>query len=288
MRLPDDFLAVVYDIKSLKIQGAENIAKAAVEAFVHLAKTGPGYLPKGYELLITARATEPALRNALYMLWWDKTLDAQEIITRSKSVLDHFRSVAVILPKIGAEKIKKKMSIYTHCHSSAVVSVILAAHVQKKQISVLNTETRPRFQGRKTAQEVARHGIVVHHYVDSAMRQCLKKADIVLLGADAIDTQMRVYNKIGSELVAMTAYEYEVPVYICTDSWKFTPKAEEVIEERSSDEIWEKPPKNIIIHNMAFEKINPKYIQGIICEFGIFTPAEFVSQVRKKYPALFT
>jgi len=183
------------------------------------------------------------------------------------------------------------MHVYTHCHSSAVISIILDAIVSGKKITVHNTETRPLLQGRITAAELAKHGVRVIHYPDSAARIAIKQCDIVLLGADAIDSDLKIYNKIGSELVCVIAKEYKVPVYICTDSWKFDPRTSNIwkenIEERANDEIWADAPKGITIKNYAFEKIDRNLITGIICEFGIYTPIEFMREVQKRYPQLF-
>ena len=55
----DKFDKICYDIKTLKIQGAENIAKAGVEALK--------LKPTQYQLnkLLNLRPTEPTLRNAI-------------------------------------------------------------------------------------------------------------------------------------------------------------------------------------------------------------------------------
>lgn len=303
------FLQIEADIKSVKIQGAESVAREAVHAF--LCAEGEAFercqlysdyvrqLKNARNRLFLTRPTEPALRNALSLLYSD-TDDShsnvmkglsEQIHNRAKKVQAHFDLVVTALPRIGSAKLKNGMHIYTHCHSSAVVSIILDAIVSGKKVTVHNTETRPLFQGRKTAEELAKHGVRVYHYPDSAARIAIKQCDLVLLGADAIDCDLKVYNKIGSELICVIAKEYKVPVYICTDSWKFDPKTsnvvEEHIEERSSKEVWDHAPKGVIVKNYAFEKIDRKLIAGIICEFGIYKPDNFVKEIVDRYPSLF-
>ncbi|HLP79889.1 MAG TPA: hypothetical protein VK158_04600 [Acidobacteriota bacterium] len=300
------FRTTVDDIKSLKIQGAESIAKAAVDAFAHVehnaydqymdAQAYAQALDLAKQELFDTRPTEPTLRNALSLLWpYNRkvTTISEMHDTYVKQLLfvrEHFDRVTTALPSLGSDKIKEKDIIYTHCHSTSVMSVILDAHAQGKNITVNNTETRPRHQGRLTAADLAKHDVPVNHYIDSAMRLAIKNCTIVLLGADAIDHEMKVYNKIGSELVCETAKAHGKPVYICTDSWKFDPRTAfgyaERIEERSPVEVWDLPPKGVTVHNPAFEKINPKLITGIICELGIFTPKEFVKVVKETYPQL--
>ena len=113
----------------------------------------------------------------------------------------------------------------------------------------------------------------------------------MLLGADAITVEGKIINKMGSELFAEVAEQNDVPVYICSDSWKFDPASvfgyEEEIEKRSAKEVWPTAPKGVTISNFAFEKINPDLITGIISELGVYTPEVFVEEVKRSYPWIF-
>jgi ribose 1,5-bisphosphate isomerase len=210
---------------------------------------------------------------------------------RIRDAKEHFESAEKAISSIGAKKITNNMIVYTHCHSSTVVNILKQAKLEGKRFVVHNTETRPLLQGRKTAKELAKAKIPVIHFVDSAARLALKKADIVLLGADAITSEGKVINKIGSELIAEAAYHLRIPVYICTDSWKFDPNTifgyEEEIEQRSGKEVWDSPPKGVHIDNHAFERIHPALISAIISEFGVYRPTVFVEEMRRNYRWMF-
>lgn len=266
-----DFNQICKAIKEVKIQGARNVAIAALKAY-SLNPT-----KDSIKNLISLRPTEPALQNALRF--------AQ--LYSVKAALLHFSHSEKKIFENSKKLFKNKKVVYTHCHSSTVTGVVIN---NKNKIKKVNcTETRPLFQGRKTAVELSKANVPVTLYVDSAMRLALKDADIALLGADSILKDGNVINKIGSELVAETAfYNFRTPLYICTNSWKFDPRSlydkETKIEFRSSKEVWDSKPKNINILNPAFEKINHKLIRGIVCEFGILTPEQFVKKAIKTYP----
>jgi ribose 1,5-bisphosphate isomerase len=182
-----------------------------------------------------------------------------------------------------------RSTIFTFCHSSTVVNILKQAKKHGKKFEVFQTETRPLFQGRITARELAEAKIKVTHVVDSAARVALKKADLMLIGCDAISTT-RIYNKIGSEMVAIIAEKYGVPVYVATNSWKFDPETiygKEKIEERQGSEVWENPPGGVMIKNFAFEAIDPKLVDGIITELGIFMKKSLISELKKTYPWMF-
>ena len=142
-----------------------------------------------------------------------------------------------------------------------------------------NTETRPLFQGRKTAKDLAHLKIPVKHFVDSAARIAIKQSDIAIFGADAV-TDAKVFNKIGTEMLAIIAKTRRVPVYIATSLWSYDPD-QRIVEHRSTKEIWNRPPKGVQIENLAFEKIPFKLIKGIITEKGILRPKKFVKLAKK-------
>ena len=127
-------------------------------------------------------------------------------------------------------------------------------------------------------------------FVDSASRIALKKADIAFYGCDAITTT-KIYNKIGSELFAVIADYYKVPLYVATNSWKFDADSingkETKIEDRNPDEVWKNSIKGIKVMNPSFEKIEPKLVTGIISELGLFMQKSFISEIKKNYKFMF-
>lgn len=285
---------IIEGIKSLQIQGAEKIAIASVQAFaLKLQETQnlsaadrAAILQQSYQELAATRATEPALRNALrYCLE-----NYQQNPDVTNFVINYFSESKKKIAEFGAKKIQSGMIIFTHCHSSTVEDILAEALKQGKKFTVYNTETRPKFQGRITAQNIAKLGIPVVHFVDSAARTFMKKANLFLFGCDAVSAEGKIYNKIGTAMIADYAHQNNVPAYSCTNSWKFDPEtingAEEIIEERDPKEVWDNPPPGVTIKNPAFEIVQPDIITGIITELGIFKPETLVTEVQKAYPWL--
>jgi translation initiation factor eIF-2B subunit delta len=252
------------DIKNIKIQGASNVARAAVLAY----NLEPS--EKNKRKLLSLRPTEPMLSNVL------------KVIGKigEKRVLNHFDEAQDKINKNVLRVIRNKKKIFTHCHSSNVNKALKYAHKKRKKFEVLNTETRPLYQGRKTAIELSKARIKVTTFVDSAMDDAVGESDIVLMGADAI-LKDGVINKIGSDAIAKLASINKKPVYIVADSWKFSPKGVK-IEERDFREVWKNAPKKVKVENPAFEKISKKYVGGIISELGILKYSDFVRRVSKR------
>ncbi|MFH1308579.1 MAG: translation initiation factor eIF-2B [Patescibacteria group bacterium] len=280
MKKEGKFNQICKDIQSLKIQGAENIARQALEAL--LIKSDKVSVNK----LVSLRPTEPALRNTIKY-----ALTFETIEEGIKETLDLMNKARKKIIQIGAKKIQSGTTIFTHCHSSTVVDILIAAKKQGKRFKVFNTETRPTFQGRITARDLARNKIPVTMFIDSSADVALKKADIFLFGSDAITSEGNVINKIGNKMFCELANKYGIPCYTCTFSWKFDPKTLlgniEKLESRNPKEVWDKPPKGVKISNIVFEEIEANLISGVISELGILNTETFVSEVKKKYPFLF-
>ena len=253
-------------IKNLEIQGAENIAKAGLVAY----SLKPG--KESVKKLLSLRPTEPCLAN---------TLRYAEKYS-AESAFHYLEEADETIAKLGAKLVRG--IVYTHCHSSSVNKVLNEA---KKNFKVNCTETRPMFQGRITAKELADLSIPVTLYVDSAMRLAIKKANIAMIGADSITVDGEVINKIGSELAADTCSHFKVPLYIITNSWKFDLRSlynkEVPIEQRPTSEVWDKKPKGVNVMNPAFEKIKASSIKAIVSELGILSPKEFVKKAMSSF-----
>jgi len=260
------FDKIIKDIKDIKIQGARNIAKAALEAY----SISPTISSK--KKLESSRPNEPMMRKVLEMV--SKGVSSEKI-------KEHFNEAQEKINKNVLKLMKGKEVIFTHCHSTNVTGALINAKKKKKSFEVYNTETRPLFQGRKTARELKKAGIKVTMFVDSALgvaltkRQGTKRATKVFIGADAL-LKNGVINKIGSGLIARIAKEEKIPFYVIADSWKFT-KNPSPIEQRKLNEVWNKAPKNIKIKNPAFEFVPKKYITGIVSEFGVKKYGGFVN-----------
>ncbi len=249
------FNKIVKDIKEIKIQGARNIAKKALYAYSLI----PTKASK--KKLLSSRPTEPMMENVLDMAEKGKSLS---------EINKHFTEAQGKINKKVLKLIKNGDVIFTHCHSTNVINALIYAKNKGKKFEVYNTETRPLFQGRKTAKELRKAGIKVTMFVDSALgvalskEQGTKKADKVFLGADAL-LRTGVINKIGSEVIAKIAKSEKIPVYVIADSWKFT-KSKVPREQRKLNEVWDTAPKNIKIKNPAFEFVKKQYITSIITE----------------------
>ena len=266
------FNKVIEDIKNIKIQGARNVAKAALSAYFLIPSE------KSKRILLNSRPTEPMMQKVL----------ALAKNQSEKEILKHFDKTQQVINDHVLKIIKNKDLIFVHCHSTNVVNALIFAKKKGKNFQVYNTETRPLYQGRKTAKQLTKAGIKVTMFIDSATAIAIErenKADKIrvnkiFLGADAL-LNKGVINKIGSGLISEIAHNHKIPVYIVADSWKYISK-KIPLEQRNLNEVWDKAPKNVKIKNPAFEFVPKKYIGSIVSEFGVLSYDKFLKKVRNK------
>lgn len=294
-------------IKGVEIQGATAVAEATLLALKNYglkvpAKTKEEWLSKvkeAAEFLRSARPTEALADNAVQSVLWPKNFEGVETVAQArnqleKAVVDFLLLMSQSREEIvafGQEVIKDKKKIFTHCHSSTVVEILLAGKQAGLEFEVFNTETRPLFQGRITAERLTKAGIPTTMVKDSAASFFLSyvsgedyQMDLFLIGADAILNDGSVVNKIGSYGMVLGAREAGVPVYVAASLFKFHPSSQIEIEHRSPDEVWDHPPRGLKIINYAFDRVPADLLSGYITERGVVPPGDLKKAVQQHCP----
>jgi len=305
--LRESVLDTAERIKRLEVQGARNVAIAAIKAIEEGAKESTAgrkeeflkELSEAKEALFASRETEPLMRNAIRHVIHAVEKSDKESVRElvgvvsqvSSQFLEDLERSKEKIAAVGSKRILNRSRVLTHCHSSTVTNMLRKAKLEGKSFDVVCTESRPVFQGRITAKEMLDAGIETTLIVDSAVRYFMNEVDLVVVGADAITSEGNVINKIGTSMVALAAKEARTPFYVVSELLKFDPVTihgdYERIEERSSSEVWADPPSGLTIRNPAFDVTRREFIHGIICEEGIISPHSISELISRKYPWIF-
>ncbi len=307
LKISDKTKKVLEDIFNVKIQGAENIAFQGSKSFYEELKIqllkfenkNEGFISyNDYKKIffylknkfLSLRKTEPHLENNILFLE-EKKFNRKKISNIIKNLdermfflEEHHKNVYDKIGFFSKKELSKFNVFYTHCHSSMAVKAILSSNPKV----VYNTETRPLFQGRKTALELS-DKVVVKHFVDSYMSSIIPFVDVVVLGSDEITEDGRIINKVGSKNIVFIAEKFNIPVYFVSDSFKLklhskNKKDEDLLEFRDRSEVWNINKKNLFVYNPAFEIIDGKKHKNvkIIFEEGVVSVKDFVSIAKKK------
>ncbi|MBO8174328.1 MAG: ribose 1,5-bisphosphate isomerase [Thermococcus sp.] len=310
MALVKEVYEIAEKIKNMEIRGAGKIARSAalalqIQAEKSKAKTADELwkeLKEAAKLLHSTRPTAVSLPNALrYVMYRGKIAyqggaDLEQlkfiVINAAKEFIHNSEKAIERIAEFGAKRIEDGDIIMTHCHSKAAISVMKKAWEEGKEIKVIVTETRPKWQGKLTAKELAEAGIPVIYVVDSAARHYMKMTDKVVMGADSITANGAVINKIGTALIALTAKEHRIWVMIAAETYKFHPETMlgQLVEIEMRDpyevipkeelETW---PKNIEVWNPAFDVTPPEYVDVIITEKGVIPPYAAIDILKEEF-----
>lgn len=287
----DEVQKILDDIRALRVQGARNVALAALKAVKIVAeRSSDADLVDSVKNIVLelarTRPTEPAMRDALtYVL--RHLSSKEELLKAIDRYEDEIREAENKIADYGARRVPDGGVVITHCHSTTAVHVLTRAKEVGKEFRVIVTETRPKYQGKITARELLEAGIPVTYVVDSAAYLFMRDADLYITGADAITSDGYVVNKVGTALIALAAKRFDVPYYVAASTLKYDPVTaagfEEPIEERDPSEVID--PSELPgaeIRNPAFDVTPPDLVDGIISEIGVYAPQIFPAMVAQQ------
>lgn len=265
----------VEDIKSVKVQGAKEIAVYGLNFLKQYCKKH-GFGLK-FEVvawkLEEARPTAVVLHNCIEIL---KKKRRMKTIDR---LLRQLKTSTDKIAKIGNKVVKNNYRIMTHCHSGEALAVIKYAWKKGKKISVIATETDPLEQGVKTSKELAALKIPMTLITDAAIGYFIKDVDCVIVGCDSIRKREGVINKIGSYAIALAAKDNDKPFYVVGNTLKLDKRKKFLIEERPAKEVYDELIRpghlhGIKLRNPAFDATSFNLVTGVITEKGILTPKQ--------------
>lgn len=282
---------VLTDIKNLTTQGATNVALATLDFLEHTLTVDPTIpnheLRAIGEKLAYARPTEPLAQNAIrYIFANSKETPLSQIQSYKQMIMDG----KVSIPQLGLSTLVDGGSYLTLCHSSTTISLLREARAIGTYFRMYVAETRPLFQGRKTAIELLHLGfddvtIIIDDVAVSLIEGRKGAIDAIFIGADLL-AENGFINKVGSLAIVSAAEKKHIPVYCVTTLLKYNPQpfTNDLIETRSSNEIWPNAPKNLQFYAPAFDYV--PYFSNVyfICEAGILPYDQLKRAVEKFYP----
>ncbi|MEM5772134.1 MAG: translation initiation factor eIF-2B subunit [Candidatus Aenigmatarchaeota archaeon] len=270
---------IIEKIKNLEIQGANEIALAALNFLKEYAKENgiDKNFFKSADVLEKVRPTAVVLHNCI------ESIKQKPEIKTINNLISQIQTSTEKIAKNSVKIIKEGSTILTHCHSGVAIASIKEACKNKTGIKVYATETEPKHQGIKTVKELAEAGIDVTLITDNAVGFFMPKIDLVLVGSDAMRKEGNI-NKIGSYTIALVAKSHNVPYYVVGSILKLDNRKSFEIEERPIYEVYSDVSKlkGVKIRNPAFDLTPWKYIKRVITEYGIMTPGNLIKLLNKK------
>jgi translation initiation factor eIF-2B subunit delta len=172
-------------------------------------------------------------------------------------------------------------------YSSQVIRALTAAPRNTLRVTVC--ESRPAFEGRRTARLLLRVARSVTLITESQIMLAMERCDGAVLGCDAIYEDGSVLNKSGSHLIALAAKNNERPVIVMGDGYKLAERREHSLESHPDEEVWRRAARGVRIENVVFEDVPGRLMDFYVLESGVHRIRELKALWRswRKYrPAL--
>jgi translation initiation factor eIF-2B subunit delta/methylthioribose-1-phosphate isomerase len=154
---------------------------------------------------------------------------------------------------------------------SRSVARVLEALTHTHPLHVACSEGRPALEGRRLASRLAESGIPVTYFSDAALGHALASADAVVLGADTVAPEWFL-NKSGTRMLAATADQQGLPVYVVATRDKFVSRAVAeciLVTEGAPSELWESAPAGVTVRNPYFERTPLDLVASVITDVGV-------------------
>jgi translation initiation factor eIF-2B subunit delta len=138
-------------------------------------------------------------------------------------------------------------------------------------VTVIFSEARPRLEGHRFAQWLSAADLQGELITDAQLGHHMSRADVALVGADAVLADGSVVNKAGSYLLALAARDLRVPLYVCCESFKRTLRAavDFELEEVDPGELGAPDLPGIRPRNVYFDITPARLISAWVDETGV-------------------
>jgi translation initiation factor eIF-2B subunit delta/methylthioribose-1-phosphate isomerase len=256
------------EIRDDRTAGASELARRAIDVIAARA-TSLGDLAgvrREQERLAALRPSMVAIEGAL-AIFVELLEQGEEVEAARVGAHDRLERAREGVVRTGVQVLDdvRPRRIVTISCSSTVRAVLEA----RPPAAILVSEGRPGLEGRTIATGLAPLADEVTVCTDGAIASLLEPGDIVLCGADAVEADGHLVNKVGTFALALAAARASIPFYAACESFKFSSRSGIVLEEMEPSEVWDAPPGGVRVRNPYFERTPPDLVTGFITDRGV-------------------
>ena len=280
--LPPEVEARVAAIAADNLSGASELALRALEAFASFvtAKRTPEEIRELAAKLEAAQPSMAAVRNVARVCAQLLT-EGQEPGLVFQEMRRDLAGAPEKIARNGLKVIQGTPTVVTLSRSAAVVALLTFLHARGRLAGAFVLESRPGFEGRRTAADLAAAGIAAKLVVDALGPSLVRQADAVVVGADSVLRDGALVNKIGTYPLALAAKAAGKPFYAACevlkvdadhDATSFPPP-----DGRSPAEL--DPPPDVAAVNVYFDLTPPELVTAYLTDKGVYEPRRIAQLV---------
>jgi translation initiation factor 2B subunit (eIF-2B alpha/beta/delta family) len=276
--------------------GAAQLAGRAVEMLATLCRRGRASTPHDLaRQVVTAALRVARTRPSMAPIHNWSLLFARRFndLTRSASSLEDLRRLGVRLgEEIRAEQhrlLRQQVdaarpllaacgSLVTLSYSSTVEAILGQALPRHTAVTI--AESRPLLEGRRLFTRLLESRPSLRMVTDAQLGLAVARAELVLVGADSILSDLAVVNKTGTYLAALAAGAHQRGFFVAADTFKIQAapvSPTSVLESRSGKEVWRRHGESC--DNIYFDITPGHLVTGFVTELGILDGPRMAREV---------
>ncbi len=280
-----EIIAAVKRIREDREHGARQLALEALRA---LAEVAPGAdseeLRDCARALMLARPMMAVIENAMALAWeryqatGDPVKGVAEAIERLETAPDGMAA--------SARGVIPRDTLITLTYSSAVIDVLNRLRPRR----VIISESRPLYEGQRTARALAGREISLTLITEAQMALFVCEAEAVVVGADSVQADGSLVNKVGTHLLALAARAEKVPFYVLAETLKVAAPSQPqrfTVEEGKRHEVTRM--RWLEVRNVYFEVTPARLVTAYVTEEGVRKPSamrRYASEAESRWRAL--
>jgi translation initiation factor 2B subunit (eIF-2B alpha/beta/delta family) len=252
----------------------QDLAQQVITAAARVARTRPSMAPiQNWSLLFADRfrdlmrrvsSLEELRRQGVHL--GEELRDQQQRLLRQQ--VEFARSV-----------LETCRSLVTLSYSSTVEAILRRALPREATVTI--AESRPLLEGRRLFTTLRESHPSLRMVTDAQLGLAVARADLVIVGADSILSDLAVVNKTGTYLAALVARAHGRGFYVAADTFKIQATLDSntcVLESRSGKDVWPRYPE--YCDNIFFDLTPGHLVSGFVTELGILDGPGMTRQIR--------
>jgi translation initiation factor 2B subunit (eIF-2B alpha/beta/delta family) len=171
-------------------------------------------------------------------------------------------------------------SLVTISYSSTVEAILRETLGKGGRVTI--AEARPLFEGRRLFTALLKTHPSVRMVTDAQLGLAVPAADLILVGADSILSDLGVVNKTGTYLAALAARAHLRPFYVAADTFKIQATVDSptcVLESKPGSEVWARHAESS--DNVYFDITPGQLVSGFLTESGILDGPGMAARVQE-------
>jgi translation initiation factor 2B subunit (eIF-2B alpha/beta/delta family) len=269
MAIPEELRSAIDELRWNRSGGAVKLTRRAAAILTRCAQVAPECLAEtARELLLAQPAVAPILNLTR------RVVASPDVVEVCRELVESMERRAEQVAEVASKLVQNGMRLMAYSFSSSILGGLRRAHRQGKGFTVICPEALPMCGGIALAAALAMDGVRATKIPDSEIPRALADVQLVWLGAEAVSA-LGFVNNAGTPMVAMTAHQLGVPVYVLCSSDKFLPASYMLPpEELRTREAAPDQDMATVMAAYHFDPTTLAYLTGIVTEQGILAPSE--------------